>query len=330
MRNPDGLSHDVAAGSAGIPVLFHRQRQEKLTVLITCKNESLNIASCIESVRPIADEILVADSGSTDGTLAIVQRAGGCRIIQRDWNGYAAFKNWAIPQAKHPWVLIVDADERVTPELAAEIRQTLTNPPAHIDAYRIRHRTFFLGYEIKHCGRNTNSACRLIRRDVCRYRDVRVHEEIDIGRRRVKRLKHKFLHYEYRSYEHYFAKRLRYAKRGAEEKWAKGQRAGVARLLLRPFLRFFQLYFLRLGFLDGLPGIQLCMLMAFCNTFMKQAHLWEMQYAKPQEAVERMMGTYSPQSGGTDSPKNPLPQTSRMPASDPDLRSKREPLPRVA
>src|SRR5262245_65872301 len=97
----------------------------KLTVLIPCKNERLNIKDCIESVRGIADEILVADSGSTDGTLDIVRELGGCRIIEREYVNSANFKNWAIPQAKHEWVLVVDADERVTPDLAEEIRTVL-------------------------------------------------------------------------------------------------------------------------------------------------------------------------------------------------------------
>ena len=86
--------------------------REKLTVLIPCKNEANNIAECIASVRDVADEILIADSLSTDDTLEIVRQAGGCRIIEREFVGYADFKNWAIPQAAHPWVLIVDADER--------------------------------------------------------------------------------------------------------------------------------------------------------------------------------------------------------------------------
>ena len=87
----------------------------KLTALIPCKNERANIRACIESVRPLADEILVADSGSTDGTLDIVRRTPGCRLIEREFIGFSSFKNWAIPQARHPWVLIVDADERVSP-----------------------------------------------------------------------------------------------------------------------------------------------------------------------------------------------------------------------
>jgi glycosyltransferase involved in cell wall biosynthesis len=265
--------------------------RQKLTVLIACWNECENIRSCIESAYLIADEVLVADSGSTDGTLEIIRSLPKCRIIQRDWEGYAAFKNWAIPQAEHPWVLIVDADERVTSELADEIRTTLGDPPGHIDAYRIRHRSFFLGHEIRYSGRNTTSACRLIRRDVCRYANTRVHEEIDVAARRVGRLRSQFIHYEFRSYDHYFAKRLKYTRLKAEDRWDHGVRTGMVRLLVSPFLRFFYLYVFRFGFLDGLPGAQICILTAFFNSFVKQGRLWEMQHAIPQAAVERAMGT---------------------------------------
>ncbi len=142
---------------------------QKLTVLIPCKNETHNIRACIESVRQVADEILVADSLSTDDTLEIVRRAGGCRIIEREFVDHADFKNWAIPQASHPWVLVVDADERVTEELAAEIRETLAREDPSLDAYRMRRDNFFLGYPIRHCGWNSATIVRLFRRDVCRY-----------------------------------------------------------------------------------------------------------------------------------------------------------------
>ena len=96
---------------------------DRLTVIIPCKDEAKNIRACIESVRGVADEILVADSGSSDATLSIVESLGGCRVTEREYVNSANFKNWAIPQATHSWVLVVDADERVTPELAQEIRQ---------------------------------------------------------------------------------------------------------------------------------------------------------------------------------------------------------------
>ncbi len=182
---------------------------EKLTVLIPCKDERRNIRTCIESARGLADEILIADSGSTDGTQNIVRSMRGCRLIEREFIGYADFKNWAIPQATYPWVLIVDADERITQELATEIRALLASPPHDIDGYWIYRRNFFMGYEIKHCGWNTDDVCRLIRRDKCRYGERLVHEEIDIEPARTRRLKHRLIHYTVWSYDHYLQKRLR-------------------------------------------------------------------------------------------------------------------------
>jgi glycosyltransferase involved in cell wall biosynthesis len=258
----------------------------KLTVLIPCKDERANIRSCIESARRVADEILVADSGSTDGTLGIVGQIGGCRVIEREFVGYADFKNWAIPHASHPWVLILDADERVTEKLAEEIRGVLADPPEEIDGYWILRRNFFMGHEIKHCGWNTDDVCRLIRRDKCRYADRLVHEEIDVDSRRTRKLKNRMPHYSVWTYDDYFAKRVRYTKLSAQESWRGGRRTGWAGLLLRPMLRFLQLYFLRLGFLDGLPGVQVCMLTAFFNTFVRQARLWEIEHALPRPAPD--------------------------------------------
>src|SRR5687768_1641821 len=144
-----------------------------LTVLIPCKNERRHLAECIASVRPVADEILVADSGSTDGSLEIARELG-CRVIEREYVNSANFKNWAIPQANHEWVLVVDADERVTPELGAEIRSVLASGESH-DAYLMRRDNFFLGHPIRYCDWNTPELTRLFRRDLGRYQERRVH-----------------------------------------------------------------------------------------------------------------------------------------------------------
>ena len=257
----------------------------KLTALIPCKNERLNIRPCIESVRSIADEILIADSGSTDDTLDIVRKIGGCRIIEREYVHSANFKNWAIPQAEHPWVLIVDADERVTPELSTEIGQVLEGPPENIDGYWIGRKNHFLGYHIAHCGWESDDVLRLFRRDVCRYRERWVHAEIELPKQSVRRLKQPFDHFTTWSSEEYWQKINRYASWGALNLRDEGHRLNLLSMIFRAPARFLQLYFLRLGFLDGMPGFHICAYTAF-YTFMKQARLWELHYAKSQPDPE--------------------------------------------
>jgi hypothetical protein len=114
-----------------------------------------------------------------------------------------------------------------------------------------------------------------------------VHEEVDVASERTRRLKERMLHYTYWSYDQYFAKYLKYTQLGAEDMWDRGKRASATSLLVRPFLRFLQLYIVRLGFLDGLAGIQVCMFQAFFVTFVKQARLWERECALPQPDPER-------------------------------------------
>jgi len=257
----------------------------KLTVLIPCKNERMNIRPCVESVRSIADEILIADSGSTDGTLDIVRSMGGCRIIEREYVHSANFKNWAIPQCQHPWVLIVDADERVTPALGAEIQQTLAAAPENIDGYWIGRRNHFLGYHIAHCGWESDDVLRLFRRDNCRYRERWVHAEIELPKDKAARLDEPFDHFTTWSSDDYWRKINRYASWGALNLRDEGHKVSLTSMIFRAPARFLQLYFLRLGFLDGMPGFHICMYTAF-YTFMKQARLWELQHARPQPDPE--------------------------------------------
>lgn len=250
---------------------------EKLTVLIPCKNESRNIRDCIESVRDLADEILVADCFSSDETLDIVDQTGICRVIQREFVNFSDFKNWAIPQARHPWVLILDADERVTCQLASEIKEVLTQPPDNIDAWFIPRQWYFMGHPVRFSGWQTDKLLRLIRKNCCRYRSCRVHEEIVFDRRRVRNLSSRLLHYSYTTYDDLFYKQVRYCRWAAQDLWDEGRKSTFYGLFVSPFLRFLQLYLFRLGFLDGAVGFQLCILMAF-NSFAKQARLWEREH----------------------------------------------------
>jgi len=245
----------------------------RLTVLIPCKDEEHNIRACIESVKDIADEILVADSGSTDGTLDVAGELG-CRIIRREYVNSADFKNWAIPQARFPWVLIVDADERAGEQLSAEIRNLLAGSPP-MDAYRMRRQNYFFGRQIRHCGWGCDTVIRLFRRDSCRYSKRHVHASLQVPPERCGTLKGKLRHYTCRNLTKYVAKMNRYTTWSAEDKYAAGRRAGALGLLLRPLLRFFKSYLLQRGFLDGSAGLIVCLNAAF-YTYLKYAKLREM------------------------------------------------------
>ena len=261
---------------------------DKLTVIIPCKNEEKHIVECIKSARQVADEIIVADSGSTDRSLELVRQMGDCRIIEREYRFSGDFKNWAIPHASCPWVLIVDADERLTDRLAASIRKVLTDGSGKYHAYRTSFDCYFLGRHLKYCGWNTD-AIRLFRSD-CRYGGRLVHDDIDIDPQQVGKLKGSFIHYSISSYDQYFEKYLRYTAWGAEILQQKGRRATFISLFFRPVFRFLHLYLIRGGILDGLPGLQVCMLTAFFNTFVKQARLWELNQKDDQEQAGKKDG----------------------------------------
>lgn len=259
----------------------------QLTVLIPCKDERQDIRACIESARLVADEVLVADSLSTDGTQEIARELG-CRVIEREFVGYGDFKNWAIPQARHEWVFLLDADERITLGLAAEIKRTLRAAPDHIDLYLVPRRNFFMGHEIRHCGWGTDLCQRLIRKGRCRFAHHRVHERFIVTPNRVGRLHGRLLHYTVDSYQEFFHKHLNYAELWARDAWEEGKRASWTSLLLRPVLRFLHLYVLQRGVLDGLAGLHVALAYAFV-TFAKQAFLWQWEHAQPRSDAKKEM-----------------------------------------
>src|SRR6185436_4357282 len=167
---------------------------QPLTALVTCYNEEAMIGECLASIA-FAQEIIVVDSFSTDRTVEIA-RPLATRILQHEYINPAAQKNWAIPQAAHDWVLILDADERATPELVVEVKQILENPK--YDGYWIRRRNFLFGREIKHGTWRKDKVLRLFRRDKGRYQDKQVHEEIELATT-PGWCRERLLHYSYRS-----------------------------------------------------------------------------------------------------------------------------------
>jgi glycosyltransferase involved in cell wall biosynthesis len=245
---------------------------ERITVIIPCKNEILNIRHCIDSVAAFADEILVADSGSTDGTLEYAREREDCRVIEREYIHSGDFKNWAIPQAKNPWVLIVDADERVDPALAAEIRAAVQDP--NIDGYWLRRANHFMGRRIRFSGWNSDRVLRLFRRDLGHYVGDTDHAEVEVTGGQVETLQNRLTHYTYTTYSQFLQKLDRYSDVQSTRWRDAGKRPNFLKLLFNGPLRFVLTYIVRGGFRDGWAGFQLCVLTGF-GSFMKQARLWE-------------------------------------------------------
>jgi glycosyltransferase involved in cell wall biosynthesis len=252
---------------------------QPISVIIPCKNESEQLAACITSARELADEILVADSGSMDGSLEIAQ-AMGARVIEREYRTYGDFQNWAIPQAAHSWVLVLDSDERVTPALAAEIRSVLDNDTQQTDlqhtGYSIPRRNHFLGHPTRFGPWMHDHCLRLFRRDAVRYVGNTDHAHAKLRSGSVGVLKNHLIHYTCTSYEQYLPKLQRYAAMQARIWHQQGRRTNTVQMLLRGPMRFLQGYVGRLGFLDGVAGIQVCVLIAYLS-YLKHARLWELQ-----------------------------------------------------
>jgi glycosyltransferase involved in cell wall biosynthesis len=245
--------------------------KESLTAIVPVFNEERNIAECLETLG-FADEILVVDSGSTDRTREIASGTPRVRVLEHEYFGNGPQCNWAMDQAAYPWVLIVDADERVTAALAAEISGLLAaGPPA--DQYFLRRDNVFLDRVIRHSGWGTDRLVRFLRRGSARYPERRVHADIE-PRGPAPTLSAPLLHYTFPSLEAYLEKLHRYALWGAADLHRAGRRSGLAAVALRPAWRFFRSYALQGGFLDGTHGLVLCGLQAY-GTFLKWARLWE-------------------------------------------------------
>lgn len=260
--------------------------KQPLTVIVPCKNERHNIVQCIQSFQRLADEILIADSGSTDDTLELASRFPKVRIIRREYITSGDFKNWAIPQASHEWILIVDADERITRELADEIQLELSRGPG-FDGYRIFRDNHFMGHPLRFGDARTDSVLRLFKRERGRYVGPSDHGEVEISTGRVGTLRRRMTHYSVWNYDQLLAKYQRYTSLQAQQWSEAGRRTSYFKLLVRPAFRFFREFILQGGILDGKAGLQQAWLCAFYS-FLKQARLWELTQGLEQQDVETL------------------------------------------
>jgi hypothetical protein len=243
----------------------------KLTVTVITLNEAAHIEAALASVA-WADEVIVVDSGSSDGTLEIARRHA-TRVEARDWPGYGAQKNRAAELAANDWILSLDADERVTPALAQEIRAVLQDPAA--DGYRIPRVTWYLGRWIRSTDWYPDLQLRLYDRRKARWNLRQVHESVELVEP-AGRLRHELQHFAYRDVSHHLVTIDRYTTLAARQWATEGRRASAVGAVAHPPLAFARNYLLRGGFRDGAAGLLVSLLNSY-YVFLKFVKLWELQ-----------------------------------------------------
>jgi glycosyltransferase involved in cell wall biosynthesis len=247
-------------------------QRQPLSVVIITKNAATQLAACLESAA-FADEMLVVDSGSEDGTADLAAKHGARVIQKQEWLGFGPQKQFAVEAARHDWVLCLDADERVSAPLHASILAALAAPSAQ--AYAMPRCNRFMGRWLRHGEGYPDWSLRLFDRRHARWSDDPVHEKVLVDTP-IARIGGELLHDSAETLAGYLGKQNRYTSMQAEILFKAGKRAGVAQLLLSPALRFFKFYFLRLGFLDGTPGL-VHIAIGCCNSFHKYAKLMALQ-----------------------------------------------------
>ncbi|MBI5899491.1 MAG: glycosyltransferase family 2 protein [Rhodocyclales bacterium] len=222
----------------------------RLSAVLITRDAAGSLPECLASLD-FCDEIVVVDAGSRDGTRELAAQHGA-RVIESEWRGFGPQKQFAVDQAGNDWVLCIDADERVSESLRASILAVLPAPT--YKSYRFARCNRFMGRYLRHGEGYPDWSLRLFDRRHARWSDDPVHERV-IVEGETGSLQGDLLHDSAESLDSYLAKQNRYSTLAAEQALARGKRAGVAQLLISPLLRFIKFYFLRLGLLDGLPGL---------------------------------------------------------------------------
>lgn len=244
----------------------------KLSVVLIVKNEAQHIEDCLATVA-WADEIVVLDAGSTDDTVARARRYTERVEISANWHGFGIQRQRAQSLASGDWVLMLDADERVSPGLAEEIRGVVQANERHT-AYALPRLSWCFGRFIRHSGWYPDYVVRLYPRDKGHYNDNLVHEKVQLkAGMQVRRLRSDLLHFTYDSLHHYLTKSAQYAEAWADQRQQQGRQASLAQGIFHGVGCFMRMYVLRLGVLDGKQGLLLALLSAH-STFAKYADLW--------------------------------------------------------
>ncbi len=245
----------------------------KISVIVITKDEERNIIDCLKSVE-WADEIIVVDSESTDRTIELAKQFSD-KIFTRKWEGYVSQKRYALSLATNEWVLSLDADERITPELKQEI---LNLTFKNFSGYKIRRKNFLLKKEITSCGWEKDYQLRLMKKDKTSFSDRLVHEKFIVDGE-VSTLKNPMLHYTFSSFSDYLNKINYYTSLKAQELFKKKKRVGAWTIFSHTVSAFFAFYIFRKGFKDGVYGLIISFLHSV-STMMNYVKLWELQNRK--------------------------------------------------
>ena len=250
------------------------QPHPTLSAIVITRNEAHNLHDCLQSMQGLADEIIVVDSQSTDATVNIALQHGAKVSQPADWPGFGLQKNRALDLATCDWVLSIDADERVTPELAAEIKQVLQ--ATHTDvAYKLPRLSSYCGKFIHHSGWQPDYVLRLFKRGTARFSDDLVHERV-VTQQPVHALQNHLLHYSYLSFSQVLQKVDAYSSASANHAYARGKRSSISGAVGHGAWAFFRTYVIRRGFLDGAHGLALAISNAE-TSYYKYLKMWQMQ-----------------------------------------------------
>ncbi|WP_294661607.1 glycosyltransferase family 2 protein [uncultured Fusobacterium sp.] len=226
----------------------------KLSAAIMTFNEERNLERTLKALADICDEIVIVDSGSTDGTKVVAEKYGA-KFIYQPWLGYGKQRNTAIESCNGKWILAVDADEELSPELKQKIIEII-NGTEDKKVYEINRLSVCFGKQIKHGGWGTSYAVRLFLKTAGRFNDNTVHESF-VTQEEVYKIKEDIYHHSYLTLEDYFSKFNRYTTEGALEYYKKGKKASIGQIIFNPIYKFIRMYIIRLGFLDGVEGFLL-------------------------------------------------------------------------
>jgi|LGOV01.1.fsa_nt_gb (heptosyl)LPS beta-1,4-glucosyltransferase len=244
----------------------------RLTIALITKNEVENLEACLQSVA-WADEIVIVDSGSTDGTLDVARNFTDKVFVEADWPGFGRQRQRAQAKASGDWILALDADERVTPELKGEILQVLEKDDRN-NVYAMPRLSWAFGAFIRHSGWYPGYVFRLYPKSRAQFDDALVHEKLEIDDGLMcKYLTADLLHYTFRGLENWVTKTARYAKDWADQREQAGKRVGFSAGFGHAAAYFFKAYIIRLGFMDGRAGLLLAILGAY-SRFLKYTDLW--------------------------------------------------------